>query len=180
MLKHNNTRHIKRVPKDDLYRDLINKMLDQKITPENRNILRQKASEQLAKFNELEISESLFSLSALSPDKRLEDKNYTPQQPGSRTCYLKGGKPAAVLLNVEKLRFNLTYFQALGYRLDIKFSVISSFRNPEKFLGVLFKRREDVKSVSSTQDHKENIDVVPSKRRSGNVQRLFMLMGYIS
>ena len=144
------------LPKDKIYRGIILKILEPKLSENERWALKQKANEQFARFNGFELARLPFSLNELKPGMGLGTKE--PERcecrPGNRTCYLKDGRPFAVMLHIDKGSFDLCYLQAMAYKLDVKMYVVSSFINPGRLLGAVFTRREDLIGERSAGNNK--------------------------
>lgn len=136
-------------PRDKIYRSIILKIMDQRLTSSDKWKLKQMANEQFARFNGFELARRPFSLNELKPGMGLGTKE--PERcecrPGNRTCYLKDGRPFAVMLHVDKSNFDLLYYQAMAYRLDVRMYIVSSFINPGTALGAVFTRREDINGI---------------------------------
>lgn len=129
--------------KDEVYTNLITKLRGAFIHEKGFEIdkLKNKCKERFAEFNGFSLTKRVFSLHELYSGKLIKD---CPEvfQPANRTCYLRKGQPAAVIIEVEKKGFNKDTFQALAYRNFLKVYVISSFKKPLENKAVVFVRHE--------------------------------------
>jgi len=133
--------------KDEVYTSYITELRDAYIHEMGFEIdrLKNKCRDRFAEYNGFSLTRRVFSLGELYEGKLKKD---CPEvfRPADRTCYLRKGEPAAIIIEAKKASYDINTFQALAYRNFLKIYVISSFKNPLKNIAVVFVRHARLKA----------------------------------